>query len=157
MSKDIKSILEQFKRIDSEMGGKSIPKDSHASDMAQSRSVLEGKLSALIEDKRVREERAQWDKPFGFIRSLNEDYDSKTLSLLAKIKSACDGPQGMFYTSNNSTNRDLINQMQSDNLIFVKPYGERFMQIALTDKGESALGLGADLDEGDDLDEYGTE
>jgi len=69
---DMRAIMDQFRRIDAEMGGKNLVKDSIREDVVRYRKVVEGQLSELIDNKAKRESRAQWDKPYGFMRSLTE-------------------------------------------------------------------------------------
>ena len=78
---DMRSIMDQFRRIDAEMGGKNLVKDSIREDVVRYRSIVEGRLANAIDDKTKRESRAQWDKPYGFMRSLSESIEFQVISM----------------------------------------------------------------------------
>lgn len=77
MSDDIKKILEQFNRIDAEMGGKNIPVNDEASRLKSYRNIVEGRFASITEKKRLAAQESQWSGKFGFMRSLDEGKKEK--------------------------------------------------------------------------------
>lgn len=89
MSDDIKKILEQFNRIDAEMGGKNILVDDEATRLKGYRNIVEGRFAAITEKKRLNAQESKWNSKFGFMRSLNEStgfekIDGKTFPVQTK-------------------------------------------------------------------------